>query len=129
MLTTRNAYRLGLAGAAGTSLFLLWALGALGIVGIEGDPADRMYLGVVAVAVVGSAIARLRARPMVWVMVATASTFVVTAVVALALGRHEASYSSIPELLGLNVMFASGYLAAAWCFRRAASRGGDATGQ
>lgn len=112
---------LELAGAAGTSLMLLWLLGAVGIVGIEGDPADRMYLGVLAVAVVGSAVARLRAPQMARAMAVTAAMFVVTAVVALALGRHEASYSSVPELLGLNAMFASGYLAAAWFFRRAAS--------
>lgn len=129
MSTPRIAYRLGLAGALVTSLILLWLLGAVGIVGVEGDPADRMYLGVLAVAVVGTAVARLRVPEMVRAMVVTAATFSVTAAIALLLGRHEAAHSSVAEILGLNVMFASGYLAAAWCFHRAASAttdGGEA---
>ena len=122
-LLTRNAYRFGLLGAAATSLALWFLAGAVGIVGVEGDPADAMYLAVLLFAVVASAVARLRPAAMATAMTLTAGTFMVTALVALGLGRHEAAYSSIAELLGLNAMFATGYLAAAWCFRTAADRG------
>ena len=44
-------------------LFLVLAIGALGIIG-DGGRDDRMYLAVLAVLVLGTLVARLRARSM-----------------------------------------------------------------
>ena len=76
-MTRTTAYRLGLTIAVGTVLFLLLGAGALGIIGAGGRP-DLMYLGVVAVGVVGALAARLRARGMAVTLLAMAATQVAT---------------------------------------------------
>ena len=122
-MTHRNAYRIGTAVAAGTALFLLGAMGALGIIRTEGDPADLMYLGVLAVGVAGAVVARFRPDGMVRAMAVTAAATVVVGVVALALGKADESYTSVAEILGLTAMFATMFAASAWLFSRAVDRG------
>lgn len=116
-----TAYRAATALAVATALFLLWGLGALGVLGVEGDPADLMYLAVLAVAIGGAVVARLRPDGMARAMTVTSGAVGVVAVIALLLGKHEATYSSVPEILGLNAMFAGLFAGAAWLFRRAAT--------
>ena len=117
-MTTTTAYRAAIAVAVGTALFLVLAMGALGIVGIEGDRADLLYLGGLAIGVVGAALARLRPAGMAQAMAATAAAMIGAGLVALLLGKHEAEYSSIPEIMGLSAMFAVLFSASAWLFRR-----------
>ena len=116
---TNTAYRLALAVALGTALFLLWGMGALGIVGVEGDPADRMFLGVIAVGLGGAIVARFRARGMARVMLVTAAATLIVGVIALLLGKQKAEYSSVLEILGLTGMFSALFAASAWLFRKA----------
>lgn len=61
-------------------------MGAVGILGVEGDPADRLYLAVLAVAVVGSVVARRRAAGMARTMVVTAAAVCLVGVAALCAG-------------------------------------------
>lgn len=112
-----TTYRFALALAAGTGLFLFLAAGALGIVG-DGGREDRMYAGVLAVLVIGSVIARLRAREMSYVLAATAVAMGVCAVIAFANGWHELPGASVLEILGLTGMFAALFGGAALLFRR-----------
>ena len=63
MRTARSYYRLGLAVALGTVLFLAFGIGALGIIGAGGPP-DLLYVGAVAVGVVGAFLARFRSLGM-----------------------------------------------------------------
>jgi hypothetical protein len=116
---TNTAYRLALAVALGTALFLVWGMGALGIVGIEGDPADRMFMGVIAVGLGGAIVARFRAQGMARAMLVTAAATLLVGVIALLLGKHEAEYSSVLEILGLTGMFSAMFAASAWLFGRA----------
>ncbi|HET7736132.1 MAG TPA: hypothetical protein VFK52_09175 [Nocardioidaceae bacterium] len=110
-------YRLALALAAGTGLFLVLAAGALGIIG-DGGREDRMYVGVLAVLVIGSAIARLKAREMTFVLCAAALAMAVCAVIAFANGWHELPGASVLEILGLTALFAGLFGASGWLFWR-----------
>lgn len=67
-----NAYMAAAGLAAGAAFLTVWANLAVGILGNEDNPANGLFFGVVAVAVLGSPLARFRARGMAWVMVATA---------------------------------------------------------
>ena len=115
---TTTTYRAAVAVAVGTALFLVLAMGALGIVGTEGDRADLLYLAGLAVGVVGAVAARLRPRGTARAMVATAASMLVAGLIALLLGKHEAEYSSVPEIMGLSAMFAALFATSAWLFRR-----------
>ena len=114
-----RTYRQGLFAALGAFLLLLWIIGAVGALGVEGDPADAMYAGVFVVAVIGALIARGRPGGMARAMTAAAATVGLIATVALLLGKHEASHSSVFEVVGLNGLFAGLFLLSARFFRRA----------
>ncbi|HYD25733.1 MAG TPA: hypothetical protein VEB68_13155 [Croceibacterium sp.] len=67
------AYRFGAALAVLIAFLLVWINGAVGMIGDEDNPANLMFLGVILVAVAGSALARLRARGMARAMLAAAA--------------------------------------------------------
>jgi hypothetical protein len=110
------AYRGGVAGALAGCFLLVWINGAVGIIGDEDNPANLMFLGVIAVAVAGALIARFRARGMAKAMVTAAGAQAAVAVAALVLG-----YGFIGPI---TVMFCALWLSAAFLFHRAASAGG-----
>ena len=119
---SRNAnYRLGLAVAVGTVLFLILGIGALGIIG-EGGSNDRMYVAVLAVFLIGTVAARLRAQGMAVALAATAVAQVVVGLVAILRGLHDSPGASVIEILGLTGMYAVLFAASAWLFRRAAEQ-------
>jgi hypothetical protein len=105
------AYRAGFAVAAGTSFLITWSNLAVGIIGDEGNPLNQIFFGVIAIAAVGSFVARFRARGMAVTMAVTAAAQFATAFVALA---HE---QIVFAIVGV---FAMGWLLAAWLFREAA---------
>ena len=121
MTTARSTYRLAVAVALGTALFLALGIGALGIIG-DGGRADRMYLAVFAVLVVGTIAARLRAGGMAIALAATAATQVLVAVVALVAGFPDADNVSVLDVVALTVMYAGLFGLSAWLFRRSASQ-------
>lgn len=127
-MTPKSTYRLAAAAAVGTALFLLWGMGALGIVGVEGDRADLMYLGALALGLGGAIVARFRPRGMARAMGVTAVATLGVGLVALVLGKHQAEYSSVAEILGLSGMFALLFGGSAWLFRSAARRDGSDLG-
>ncbi len=118
-MTSTTTYRLALAVAVGTVLFLLLGIGALGVIG-SGGPADRVYLAVPVVLVLGSVLARLRPGGMAVTMLATAATQVLAPVVAFAAGLEGTEGASVLDVVGLTGMFAGLFLLSAWLFRRSA---------
>ena len=116
----RRAYRSGVGLAVGSAFFLVWLIGAVGVIGVDGDSADRLYAGVLLVGLAGAVIGRFRARGMARALVAMAAATALVAVVALMAGKHEDPVTSVFELLGLNAMFITLFLAAAWRFHGAA---------
>jgi len=117
MLPPTTAYRLALGLALFTVLFLVYGIGALGVIGEGGKP-DRMYVGVLAVLVLGSVVARLRPAGMAAALAATAAGQMAVAVIALMLGYQDEPGASVAEILGLNAMYAAMFGASAWLFRR-----------
>lgn len=108
-------YRAGLGLALATALLLIWGSLALGIIGSEDNPANLMYIGVLAVAVIGAGLARLRARGMARALFATALAQGLVTVIALAAVRPL----EVVEVLMLNVFFAALWAGSAALFLRA----------
>lgn len=115
----RRSYALAAVLAVGTALVLVWMAGALGIIGAGGEP-DRLYVAVLGTGVVGSVIARFRARGMAWAMAATSAATVLVGLVALLRGDAGLPGASVAEILGLTLFFAVPWAASAWLFLRSA---------
>jgi hypothetical protein len=118
-MTRNTAYRAAVAVAVGAALMLIWLMGAVGVIGIEGDRADLMYFGVLAMGISGAIVARFQPDGMARAMFVMAVATAVVGVIALLLGKHEAAYSSVFEILGLNAMFATLFVGSALLFRSA----------
>ena len=120
MKTGNTTYKAAVGLAIATPLLLVWVIGAVGVLGVDGDPADLMYIGVLAVGIIGAIIARFQPHGMARALFATALAQALVAVIALILGMHQAPYSSVGEILGLNGFFVALFLGSAWLFRKAA---------
>jgi hypothetical protein len=114
--TDNATYQFGV-GMAITAAFLLTWINAA--VGITDSPADGMYLGVVAMGIIGAVIARFRPVGMTYAMLAAALALVVVGTVALSAGMVPA-YNSAFEILGLTGFFAALFVGSAWLFWEAA---------
>lgn len=113
--TYRAAAALGLIAA----LLLVWINLAVGIIGSEQNDANMMYAGVLAVAVGGACLARLRSDGMARAMLAAAAAQVLVAVIALATGAGSESVSWPRDVLGITGAIVLLWLASAALFRRA----------
>ena len=117
-MTTTTSYRLGALVALGTALVLLFGVAALGIVG-DGGPWDLLYVGALAVGLVGAVVARFRAGGMAVALGATAAATVVAGAIALVVVL-VGDDASVLDLVGLTGMFAVLFAVSAWLFRRSA---------
>lgn len=120
-----TAYRLAAGVGVAAGLLLLWANMAVGLVGSEDNPANLLYVGVLAVALIGSFAARFRARGMSNVMFAASLTYIVVTAIALFVWKPTGAAAE-PNVQLLNVLVANGVFAAIWAvsgwlFRRASS--------
>ena len=120
MKTDNTAYKSAVGLALATPFLLVWIIGAVGVLGRAGDRADLMYIGVFAVGIMGAIIARFQPHGMARALFATALAQALVAVIALIAGMHQAPYSSVGEILGLNGFFVALFLGSAWLFRNAA---------
>jgi hypothetical protein len=101
----------GIAVAAG--LFLIWVNLAVGMIGDEGNPANLMYLLVLAVALVGASIARFEPREASVAMFATAAAHVLVAAIALIAG--------LGPTLPADAFFVAAWVASGLLFRQAST--------
>ncbi len=120
MKTDNTAYKSAVGLALATPFLLVWIIGAVGVLGRAGDRADLMYIGVLAVGIMSAIIARFQPHGMARALFATALAQALVAVIALIAGMHQAPYSSVGEILGLNGFFVALFLGSAWLFRNAA---------
>ena len=114
------AYRAAAGIALAAAFILVWLVGAVGVIGEDGDRADLMYVGVLAVGMIGAIIARFRPDGMARALLAMALVQALVAVIALIAGKHQAPISSVYEIVGLNGFFVALFIASAWLFRHAA---------
>ncbi|MEL7170231.1 MAG: hypothetical protein AAGN64_12865 [Bacteroidota bacterium] len=115
----RSAYLAALTLATLSTLFLFVVSLGVGIIGADGDPANLLYLSVIALGVVGSIVARFRSEAMVVVLAAMALVQAGIGLYAIVAGLGR-PYSGALELIGLTVLFVALFLTAAWLFRQAA---------
>lgn len=107
------AYRAGFVVAVGGGFLLLWINMAVGILGDEGNPANLLYLGVLAVGLVGAAIARFRAAGLARTMLAMAAAQVLVPFVAMAMGPLGSGPLAV---VGVTLFFLGPWLLAAGLF-------------
>lgn len=109
------------AGVAATTAFLMtWVNLAVGIIGNENNFVNLMFFGVVAIAIIGAALARLRSLGMAQAMAAAAVAQAATSGIAFANGEGRGTLL----IWGFTAM----WLVSAQLFRKAAQReakGGD----
>ena len=103
------AYRLGVGLAVLVSFLLIWVNGAVGVIGNEDNPANLMFLGIIAVAAAGSVIARFEARGMARAMTAA---FVLNLGIAMAVPVVNWGAGDPPGTVGLMALI--GGFAAMW---------------
>ena len=108
----RRAYAAGIVLALAAGLLQTWVNFAVGIIGSEDNTANWIYVGVLAVAALGAAVARLRPAGMARAMAAAAVAQILAFAVAWAAGLGFTG--------PITVFFAGLWLAAAWLFHRAA---------
>jgi len=119
--THGTAYRAAVGLALATAFLLAWANLAVGVIGAEDDPANLMYVGVLAVGIVGAVAARFRPRGMARALFATALAQAMIAAIALTFGLGS-PWSPPVEILGVNGFFAALFVGSALLFRHSARR-------
>ena len=121
--TTANiSYRAG-AGVAVTACFLLLAVNlSVGFLGSEANGANLMFVGVIAVAIGGSIVARFRGPGMARAMLATAIAQIVVGAIGLAARLGSAGYHGVYEAVLGTSLFGGLWVASAWLFDKAAKQ-------
>lgn len=108
------AYRGGVIAAALAGLVILWAIGAVGMIGNEDNPYNLLFGLPILVALLGSIVARFRARGMTWATLAAAVVHI-----AVALG----GVAQDPRGMVFSLLLSSLWLASAALLFGAAARG------
>ena len=115
------AYRAAVGIALAAAFILVWLTGAVGIIGSEDNNANLMYIGVLAVGIIGAIVARFRPHGMARALFATALAQASVAVIALIIGLGSPwSPPGVLETLILNGFFAALFVGSALLFRYAA---------
>ena len=110
-------YKAAVGVAVGTSLLLIWSNLAVGLIGSEDNPANWMYIGVLAIGFLGAIIARLQPKGMYRVLFSMAFAHALIAVIALIARLDMSAESSAIEILGVNGFFVVLWIGSALLFR------------
>jgi hypothetical protein len=114
-----TVYKTAVGVAIATAFFLTWVNAAVGIIG-DNNPVNMLYPLVVAISIIGAAMARLQAEGMSRVLFVTAIAQMVVPVIALIIGTPDFSPGVIPVFV-LNAGFATMWIGSALLFRRASA--------
>jgi hypothetical protein len=105
---SNTAYRLAVGLALTAAFLIVWLNAAAGLIGIEDDdPANLLYVGVLAIGLIGAIIARLQPRGLARALFATALAQAVVGAIALKL-PNTASAVQIVSLHGVLVALFAG---------------------
>ncbi|MDH3216094.1 MAG: hypothetical protein OEN01_07355 [Candidatus Krumholzibacteria bacterium] len=116
------AHRVAIGLAVATALILVWMNLAVGLIGSEENPANLMYIGVLAVGIIGAIIARFRPHGMARALFATALAQALVPVIALIIWKPQvASVVPLSGMLGVNAFFVMLFVGSALLFRRASA--------
>lgn len=119
--TSNFTYRAAVILALAAAFILVWANAAVGIIGSEDEPANLMYIWVIAVGFIGSIAARFRPLGMARTLFAMALAQVLIVVIALIAGMYKYPGSSVSEIVNVNVFFIALWIGSALLFRQANS--------
>lgn len=117
---SNRAYTMAAGVALAAAFLLVWINAAVGIIGNEAEAANILFLGVLAVALLGCLAALLRPARMSWAMLAAALAQLSVPLVASILMPEAMAAIWAPEVVVLTGFFAGMWLGSAWLFRRAA---------
>lgn len=116
---SNTAYRIAVGLALTAAFLIVWLNAAAGLIGIEDDdPANLLYVGVLAVGLVGAIIARLRPRGMAGAMFATALAQALVGAIALKLPNTAGSV----QIVILHGVLVALFVGSALLFRHAARK-------
>jgi hypothetical protein len=118
-MTGNTAYRAAVGVAVVAAFILIWMNLAVGIIGSEDNPANLMYAGVLAVAILGGLIVRFRPHGMARVLAATALAQALVGVIALVAGLGSTGENWPRVIIVLTGFFSVLWLTSAWLFRKA----------
>ena len=122
-ISERIAYRAAVAVTVVAGFLLIWVNLAVGIIGSEDNPANLIYLGILAIGIIGAVISRLRPLGMARTMFTTAIAQMLVPVILLIFWRSYLEESpGIVGVFGLNAFFAVLFVISALLFRSAARR-------
>jgi hypothetical protein len=119
-MTGNVAYRAAVGVAVVAAFILVWMNLAVGIIGSEDNPANLMYGGVLAVAILGALVVRFQPRGMARTLAATALAQALVGVIALIAGLGSTGANWPRVIVVLTAFFAALWLLSAWLFRKAA---------
>ena len=121
-MSGNTAYRTAVVIALGGALVLFWVNAAVGIIGDENNDANMLYLGVLAVGIVGALLARFRPAGMSRALVATAVAQVLVPVIAIISGIGGSGPAWPWDVIVLTAFFCGLWLLSAWLFRGAGAQ-------
>jgi hypothetical protein len=117
-----RAYRVGTGVALATGFLLIWINGAVGLIGSEHNPANALYLCVLAMAAVGAGLARLEPLGMSRALFTTALAQFCVPIVALIFWRADFR-PGVSQVFALNTFFVLMFAVSALLFRLERHRG------
>ena len=109
----------GAALAVAATFLLIWVNGAVGFLGNEDNPANLLFLGVIAVAVLGAVFADFQPAGMARAMFAAAAAQALVGVAALAFGLGSPGYDGLYEVVMGTTLFGALWLISGALFRKA----------
>ncbi|MBI2512716.1 MAG: hypothetical protein HYV96_12110 [Opitutae bacterium] len=107
--------------AVGSTLFMTWVNMAVGLVGRENHPANALYLGVLAIGILGPLAANFRPRGLARTFFAMAAAQLLVPAIALFAWNVE-PVIPVARVFGANAFFAVLFAATALLFRSAAQQ-------
>ncbi len=119
-----QAYTMAAGLALLVSFLSFWFTGAVGIIGNENEDSNMLFLGVIVVALGGSAIAMFRPKGMAVAMSVAAVAQAAVPVVASIIGDSTMAAIWAPEVIVLTIAFIAIWLLSARLFRKAARQAG-----
>ena len=119
-MESHSAYRFAVGLALTAAFLIVWLNAAAGLIGIEDDdPANLLYVGVLAIGFIGAIIARLQPRGLARALLVTALAQALVGAIALKL----LNTASPMQIVLLHGAFVAMFAGAALLFRYAALKG------
>jgi hypothetical protein len=104
---TNIVHKAAIVMALSSTFLMIWANLAVGLIGSGPNPGNLMYLGVIAVGLIGTFFSRFTPAGMERTLYSMALAVVLLAIIALATSMQHYAGSSVAEIIGVNGFLAS----------------------